>query len=80
MASLINTQNVKILAKQFGKNLTDIDYQVSKEFVDQVEELFENVIKYNVLMQDSMHKKTLKATDWAAETKKVGKEFVSRYE
>ena len=59
----INTQNVKLLAKKYGKQVHDKELQVSSDFIAQVHELVEAVVKCNVVKQDSLAG-TLRSTEW----------------
>lgn len=60
----INTKSVKQLAKQFGKDIHERDLNVSLEFVSQVDQLVEAIVKEQVLKQENLSK-TLRATSWA---------------
>ena len=60
----INTKSVKQLAKQFGKDIHEKDLNVSLEFVSQVDQLVEAIVKEQVLKQENLSK-TLRATSWA---------------
>tara|TARA_X000001382_G_scaffold8143_2_gene5932 strand:- start:7477 stop:7722 length:246 start_codon:yes stop_codon:yes gene_type:complete len=59
----INTQNIKLFAKKYGKQIHGKDLQVSLEFITQVHELVEAVVKSNVVQQDNLAG-TLRSTDW----------------
>jgi len=63
--NLINTQNTKKLAKAYSKQIHEKDLQISSEFISQVHELVEAVIKSNVSKQDNLLG-TLKATEWGS--------------
>ena len=62
--SLINKQNIKILAKNYGKQVHDKDLQISSDFIIQIEDLVNAVVRTNVAKQDKLAG-TLRATDWA---------------
>ncbi len=62
----INTQNIKRLAKVYGKQIHEKEVQVSSDFISQVHELVEAVVKSNVVKQDNLAG-TLRSTDWGNE-------------
>tara|TARA_B100001093_G_scaffold152047_2_gene144821 strand:+ start:1677 stop:1925 length:249 start_codon:yes stop_codon:yes gene_type:complete len=64
MKNLINAQNVKALAKDFGSEIYEKDLQVSAAFIEQTADLFAAIIKYQVCKQESLAG-TLRETDWA---------------
>ena len=59
----INTQNIKRLGKLYGKQVHDKELQVSSDFVLQIHELVEAVVKSSVVKQDNLAG-TLRDTDW----------------
>ena len=59
----INNQNIKLLAKNYGKQVHGKELQVSSDFIAQVHELVEAVVKSNVVKQDNLAG-TLRSTEW----------------
>ena len=59
----INNQNIKLLAKNYGKQVHGKELQVSSGFIAQVHELVEAVVKSNVVKQDNLAG-TLRSTEW----------------
>ena len=61
---LLNAQNVKLLAKSYGKQIHNKDLQISGDFVNQINELVQMVVMANVAKQDNLAG-TLRSTNWA---------------
>ena len=61
--SLLNKQNIKLLAKSYGKQVHDKDLQISSDFISQIEDLVDAVVRSNVAKQDKLLG-TQKATEW----------------
>ena len=77
MKNLINAQNVKALAKDFGSEIYDKDLQVSAAFIEQTADLFKTIIQYQVLKQDSLAG-TLRETDWATVQIKAAEQLIKQ--
>ncbi len=69
MASLINTQNVKALAKQYGEQVRGEEVKIGADFLREVGEVLDAVIFYMVAYQDDSKRKTLTTTSWGARQK-----------
>ncbi len=73
--SLINTQNVKRLAKEYGSEHHGKNLQVSADFVRQIEALVEAVVKTNVIKQDNLAG-TLRPSQWGEDRLSQAKELI----
>tara|TARA_R100001163_G_scaffold63930_1_gene56919 strand:- start:1044 stop:1274 length:231 start_codon:yes stop_codon:yes gene_type:complete len=62
--SYLNKQNIKALAKEYGKQQHNKELQISADFIKQIEHLVEAIVKTNVVKQDKLSG-TLRNTEWA---------------
>tara|TARA_R100000278_G_scaffold96752_1_gene73974 strand:- start:34 stop:270 length:237 start_codon:yes stop_codon:yes gene_type:complete len=76
MASLINKQNVKALAKEVGQKVHGKDnLQISADFFVQIEQLVKAVVTSNAIKQDNLAG-TLRQTVWGKERLVLAKELL----
>lgn len=76
----INAQNVKNLAKEYGKEIRGQDTNVGSDFLIDIDRLVEQCVKQAVRSQPDSKRITLQSCDWITRKIKSGEEVTENYE
>jgi len=64
---MINVQNIKALAKEYGENIRGQQVNVGSDFLSDIDVLVEQIVNAAVRTQPDVTRKTLQSTDWLKE-------------